>query len=80
MMRNKKVIGITGGSGTGKSHISAILRKRGFAVIDADEVAHRCLKKKACAAEIAAEFGEGVLKNGLPDRKKLGEIVFSEPK
>lgn len=79
MMQNKKIIGITGGSGSGKTHISALLRKDGFAVIDADETAHRCLEKPECSAEIAAEFGANVLKNGVPDRRRLGEIVFSDP-
>ena len=80
MMQNKKVVGITGGSGTGKSHISALLRKKGFPVIDADEIAHNCLAKTECIAEITEEFGEDILKDGLPDRKKLGEIVFKDPK
>lgn len=79
MMRNKKVVGITGGSGTGKSHLSALLRKKGFTVIDADEIAHNCLKTAGCIAEITSTFGEGVLKDGVPDRKKLGKIVFSDP-
>ncbi len=80
MMQNKKVVGITGGSGTGKSHISSLLRKAGFPVIDADEIAHRCLKNSECIAEITKEFGRDVLTKGIPDRKKLGEIVFSDPK
>lgn len=79
MMQNKKVIGITGGSGSGKSYISALLREKGFAVIDADEVAHNCLGIRNCISEIAEEFGKSVLKNGAVNRKKLGEIVFSEP-
>ena len=80
MMQNKKVVGITGGSGSGKSHISALLRASGFPVIDADEVAHDCLNKSGCIKELVSEFGGGILRNGLPDRKKLGEIVFSDAK
>ncbi|MBR4720932.1 MAG: dephospho-CoA kinase [Clostridia bacterium] len=80
MMQNKKVVGITGGSGTGKSYISAQLKNAGYLVIDADEVAHKCLEQAECAAEIRAEFGEGVIENGKPNRKKIGEIAFSEPK
>lgn len=79
MMQNKKVIGITGGSGTGKSHISDLLRKAGFTAIDADKVAHNCLNISECVSEIRAEFGEDVIKSGAVDRKKLGKIVFSEP-
>ena len=79
MMQNKKVIGITGGSGAGKSHISAQLKKAGYLVIDADKVAHSCLEQAKCAEEIRAEFGDGVIENGKPNRKRIGEIVFSEP-
>lgn len=79
MMQNKKVIGITGGSGTGKSYICALLKDAGFCVIDADEVAHSCLNKDGCIKEIVREFGEGVLTSGKPDRKKLGKIVFPSP-
>lgn len=78
MMRSKKVIGITGGSGTGKSHICKLLADAGFPVIDADEVAHECLDFEECVKELVSEFGEAVLKNGKPDRKRLGEIVFSD--
>lgn len=80
MMQNKKVIGITGGSGAGKSHISAQLKMAGYPVIDADEVAHNCLEQAECVEEIRREFGESVIENGKPSRKKIGKIVFSEPK
>ena len=60
MMQNKKVVGITGGSGSGKSHISALLRASGFPVIDADEVAHDCLNKSGCIKELVSEFGGGI--------------------
>lgn len=78
MMQNKRVVGITGGSGSGKSYISECLKKEGFSVIDADEVAHRCLEEDRCKAEITAEFGKAVLTRGKTDRKKLGKIVFSD--
>ena len=76
MMQNKKIIGITGGSGAGKSHISEALRKRGFFVVDADAVAHESINNKDCLAELEKEFGKGVLKDGEIDRKMLGKAVF----
>ncbi|MBR4173438.1 MAG: dephospho-CoA kinase [Clostridia bacterium] len=76
MMQNKKVIGITGGSGSGKSHIRALLKKAGYDAVDADEIAHNCLEKEDCKNEVLVEFGEGILENGKINRKKLGEIVF----
>ncbi len=79
MMQNKRVIGITGGSGCGKSYISKKLRERGFGVIDADVSARIVMEKgHPCLAETAAYFGEQILKSGELDRKKLAEIVFSD--
>lgn len=79
MTQNKKIVGITGGSGAGKSYISQELRKMGFAVIDADEVAHECVNKSACKEELCAFFGTDILSGGSIDRKKLGKLVFSNP-
>ncbi len=79
MMQNKKIIGITGGSGAGKSHISEKLRELGFFVVDADAVAHESINGKACMEELAREFGSGVVKDGRIDRKKLGKAVFGSP-
>ena len=79
MMQNKKIIGITGSSGAGKSHISETLRKRGFFVVDADKVAHESINRPACVEELAREFGEDIVKDGKIDRKMLGKAVFSAP-
>lgn len=79
MMQNKKIIGITGGSGAGKSYISQKLRNAGFAVIDADETAHKSIDKSACREELCAYFGRDILNGEDIDRKKLGEIVFCSP-
>ena len=80
MTQNKKIIGITGGSGAGKSYISQELRNLGFPVIDADKIAHKSIDKKACREELCSYFGQDILKGGSIDRKKLGKIVFSDPK
>ena len=76
-----KVIGLTGGIGTGKSTVSAYLREKGCRVIDADRIAHQMTKKGSpCLAEIEAVFGKEVfLENGRLNRKKLGETVFADP-
>ena len=79
MMQNKKIIGITGGSGAGKSYISGELRKRGFCVIDADAVAHESINAPDCMRELAAEYGDALIKNGKIDRKALGKSVFGNP-
>ncbi len=80
MTRNKKVIGITGGSGCGKSYISEILRRNGIPVIDADKTAHEVMDPGTpCCREIIDFFGCGIEENGGINRKKLGKIVFSDP-
>lgn len=79
MTQNKRIIGITGASGTGKSHISQKLRDLGYEVIDADETAHTSINKSACKKELCEYFGKSILTGDDIDRKKLGEIVFLNP-
>ena len=73
-----KVIGITGGIGSGKSVVSQFLAELGAVVINADEVGHEALKRDTdLYREVVAAFGKQVLTPGGDiDRKKLGEIVF----
>lgn len=75
------VIGITGGSGGGKTTVSREFEKIGFNVIDADEVAHKVMKKGTkCFAEVVEAFSKEYLKeDGELDRKKLGNLVFNCP-
>lgn len=74
-----KIIGITGQSGAGKGSVGKILSQHGYCVIDADEVYHSLLYKNSelciCLSEI---FGKEILQNGVVDRKKLANIVFSD--
>ncbi len=84
MMRNNKkyLIGLTGGSGAGKTTVSNILRAEGIYIIDADKTARSVQGAGTpCTKELAREFGGDIL---LPDgsliRRKLAGIVFSDPK
>ena len=70
---------ITGSIASGKSTVVNLLKERGLSVIDADMIAHEQLE--ICKGEIVREFGEQILDEaGKIDRKKLGAIVFNEPK
>ena len=70
---------ITGSIASGKSTVVNLLKERGFSVIDADLIAHEQLE--ICKQEIIEAFGEQILdETGKIDRKKLGTIVFNEPK
>jgi len=73
------VIGLTGGSGSGKSTIAALMKQKGIDVIDADKIARDIVRKgERALCEITKEFGEDVLlENGELDRKKLASIVFT---
>lgn len=76
------IIGITGGIATGKSTVSGWLRKKGHAVICADEIAHNVSKKGGPAyADIIRAFGRDILKKDKNiDRAKLADLVFTNHK
>jgi len=74
------ILGLTGGIATGKSTVTAMLRERGIPVIDADQIAREVVEPGKPAYEaIVRHFGRDILlENGQLDRKKLGEVVFSD--
>ena len=76
-----KVIGLTGGIGSGKSTVSQFLAELGATIIDVDKVWHEALKPDTDLwREVVAAFGREILKpNGEIDRKKLGGIIFGNP-
>ena len=74
------IIGITGGSGCGKTTLLNLIRDKGGVVIDCDAVYHDLLKRDtAMLASIEKRF-PGVVTDGVLDRKKLGSIVFADEK
>lgn len=75
---NMRLIGITGGTGSGKTTALDVLRDLGALVIDCDALYHELLENSAeLVADIAAEFPTAVT-DGKVDRKALGEIVFTD--
>ena len=74
-----KILGLTGGIGSGKSTVSGFLTELGAVILDADKVGHDVLEDTGIRQEIVSAFGQQVLApNGNIDRKKLGEIVFGD--
>jgi dephospho-CoA kinase len=75
-----RVFGLTGGIGSGKSSVAALLRERGVPVVDADELAREVVAPGSVGlAQVVAAFGPEVLgpDRGL-DRKQLGARVFND--
>jgi dephospho-CoA kinase len=75
-----KLVGLTGGIGSGKSTVARILREQGVPVIDADVIARAVVEPGLPAyRDIAAAWPAVIGPDGRVDRKQLGEIVFADP-
>ena len=76
-----RVIGLTGGVGSGKTTVSRMLQELGAVLVDADKIGHQSyLPDSPAWMDIVATWGEGLLQpNREVDRRKLGAIVFGEP-
>jgi dephospho-CoA kinase len=75
------VVGLTGGIGTGKSTLAALLAERGAQVIDADAIGRDALRPGERAwHSVVGQFGDEILEaNGMEiDRKRLARIVFED--
>lgn len=71
------ILGITGGTGCGKTTLLNVLKERGAVVLDCDAIYHELLTRDASLlAAIEARF-PGVVEDGVLLRKKLGNLVFS---
>ncbi len=75
------VVALTGGIGSGKSTVAAILQELGAAVIDTDEIAHRLTAPgQPGALAVREQFGaEYLLPDGALDRARMRELVFTDP-
>lgn len=75
-----KVIGLTGGMGSGKSKFAGFLAELGAVVIDADRLGHEALAPGTGVwRELVAAFGKTILNPaGEVDRRRLAEIVFAD--
>ena len=73
-------LGLTGGIASGKSTVAAMLRELGFAVLDADSLAHKLMEPGFPAYdEVVREFGPAIVDSaGRIDRAKLAALVFAD--
>jgi dephospho-CoA kinase len=76
-----RVIGLTGGIGSGKSTVAAMLGELGAHVIDADRIGHEVYRPGTEGfRRVAGAFGPGVVAaDGTIDRRALGAVVFADP-
>ncbi len=74
-----KIVGLTGGIGTGKSTASRLLQKMGAAIVDTDATYHRLLKEDHPMIDALKEaFGEEVFIGNTLNRPLLGQKVFAD--
>ena len=74
-----KIIGLTGGIGSGKSTVAGFLNELGVTVLDLDETGHEVLQQKEIRDRLAGEFGGEILgADGEIDRTALGNRVFND--
>ncbi len=75
------IVGLTGGIGSGKSTVSAIFKKLGVPVIDADQIARELVEPEQPALkQIIHAFGSELLNQaGELDRNKMRKIIFQHP-
>ncbi|AXG74336.1 dephospho-CoA kinase [Flavobacterium arcticum] len=74
-----KVIGLTGGIGSGKTTIANYFASLGVPVYIADEEAKKILNTPDVITEVVAVFGQEILTDSIPDRKKIAALVFNNP-
>ncbi len=75
-----KVLGVTGGTGTGKTVVCRILKDEGGKIIDADKITRKLQEPgEVVYDEIRDHFGPGITApDGTIDRRKLGSIIFTD--
>lgn len=74
-----KVIGLTGGIGSGKTTIANYFKSKGIPLYIADDEAKAILYTPDAIKEVQDAFGDEVMDNGVPDRAKLASLVFNDP-
>ena len=72
------ILGITGGTGCGKTTLLQLIRQRGGLVLDCDEIYHQLLISDRALLETLHQRFPQAFSDGSFDRKKLGSIVFAD--
>ncbi|MDP2929749.1 MAG: dephospho-CoA kinase [Candidatus Omnitrophota bacterium] len=77
-----RIVGLTGGFGTGKSFVASLFKRLGATVIDVDKLGHKALKRGSSTYKrVVAAFGKKILNPDLSiNRRALAGIVFDNRK
>src|SRR5258708_19586871 len=75
-----KLVGLTGGVGSGKSTVAEMMRQLGAEVVDADEATHAVYEPGSPGFDaVVREFGDAYVDGGRIDRSRLGGPLFPHP-
>lgn len=74
-----KIIGLTGGIGSGKTTIANYIKSLGIPVYIADDEAKKLLNDETIQKKIKNAFGETIFVNNILSKEKLSKIVFNDP-
>ncbi|WP_295335954.1 dephospho-CoA kinase [Flavobacterium sp.] len=74
-----KIIGLTGGIGSGKTMVAQYIQSQGIPVYIADEEAKKVMNTPEVIAAVVKTFGNDVIDNGSVNRQKLAQLVFNSP-
>lgn len=73
------IIGLCGGSGSGKSTVAALFSEHGFLHINTDEIYHSLISTESeCRDALVLEFGQEILEGEAINRQRLSKIVFAD--
>ena len=75
----KRIIGLTGQTGAGKSEAAKILKALGLPVVSADLAARQAVEDSEVKAMLCASFGDVLKEDGSLDRRLLAQLAFSSP-
>ena len=74
------IIGITGGTGCGKTTLLSLIETHGGFVLDCDKIYHQLLQTDTTLLRSIENRFPNTVQDGILDRKKLGTVVFSDEK
>jgi dephospho-CoA kinase len=78
--KEKLVVGLLGGIGSGKSQVAAAFARLGARIIAGDQLGQAALRDPDIRARVVSRWGQGIVdENGEIDRRRLAAIVFADP-